>query len=263
MDAFAVDLYLGGVGTTELASRYGVHRTTIQRYLKSKGVELRFTPYTDYNHGFFGTYTIASAYWAGFIMADGCVKSDRNTLEIGLAKKDKGHLEKFYDAIGLHRDVKTYGNASYAVVSGKQIIEDLRMRYGIIPRKSLVAQYPYDLPDSMRNHFIRGVFDGDGSIASNKNSIVINFTGSIWVLHGIMVTLHDAANIRVKNDTEMPSGQLYSPSVGIAAYSGNNAKLALEWMYSESTSAIRLDRKYERWKNYKEEHVGDLCPRCR
>jgi len=247
MDAVAVDLYLGGVGTTELASRYGVHRTTIQRYLKSKGVELRFTPYTDYNHGFFGTYTIASAYWAGFIMADGCVKSDRNTLEIGLAKTDSGHLEKFYQAIGLRREVKTYGKASFAVVSGSQIVSDLRKLYGITPRKSLVARFPNNLPDDLHHHFIRGVFDGDGSITAS-GPLAMNFTGSIGVLHQVVVDLHDMAGVVIRNGSGTPVGRLYNPFVGIVQYTGRNAALALDWIYDGATDATRLDRKYKTWQ---------------
>jgi ActR/RegA family two-component response regulator len=36
-----VDAYTGGKGTAELAVQLGVHRNTVQRILKSRGVVLR------------------------------------------------------------------------------------------------------------------------------------------------------------------------------------------------------------------------------
>lgn len=50
------------------------------------------------NSNFFNEITSNNiAYWIGFITADGSV--NKNSLSIGLALKDKEHLEKFLKAI--------------------------------------------------------------------------------------------------------------------------------------------------------------------
>lgn len=65
--------------TLEIASITGLHRTTIQRILKSNFIGLRrITPYNKYNFDFFSTFSRESCYWAGFIAADGCVSTAGN-----------------------------------------------------------------------------------------------------------------------------------------------------------------------------------------
>ncbi|MEL3972227.1 LAGLIDADG family homing endonuclease [Rossellomorea oryzaecorticis] len=44
--------------------------------------------------------------------------------------------------------------------------------HGIQPNKSLSIQLP-TIPDSYLNHFIRGYFDGDGSIYKSRNCVCI------------------------------------------------------------------------------------------
>ena len=52
------------------------------------------------------------------------------------------------------------------------MVEDLE-KFGLYPNKSLTLKFP-NIPNKFLSHFIRGVFDGDGSkIVKYKNKITI------------------------------------------------------------------------------------------
>lgn len=37
-------------------------------------------------------------------------------------------------------------------------------KHGCVPNKSLILTFPRTIPDNLIHHFIRGYFDGDGSV---------------------------------------------------------------------------------------------------
>lgn len=55
-------------------------------------------------------------------------------------------------------------------VTSKKIIQDL-MKLNCMPKKSLTLTFPDFLPEEYKSHFMRGYFDGDGTIyMANINS---------------------------------------------------------------------------------------------
>lgn len=75
-----------GKSITEIATILDVDRHTVARHLVDK---------SKYNENCFSTITAESAYWLGFMYADGYVGSTRNTVGISLMKSDFNHLQKF------------------------------------------------------------------------------------------------------------------------------------------------------------------------
>lgn len=114
------------------------------------------------------------AYWLGFIFADGSVtirSTGQAVLQIKCHIKDIDHLNKFHKDIGTNKPIKyysqktAYSNGKYAqsaLISDK-LVKDLIAK-GCVPRKSLILKWPNDLPEELASHFMRGYFDGDGSI---------------------------------------------------------------------------------------------------
>jgi hypothetical protein len=239
----ALQLYNDGIGTNEIAVRLHRHRSTIQEWLKKSSVKLRKgSPRHKYDVHFFSKYTPESCYWAGFIMADGCIR--RTCLHIKLANKDQAHLQKFLDCIHANYEIKGT-NYSTVDISGPWFLADLQNNFGIGPRKTFTTTYP-NIPSDMDTHFIRGVLDGDGCV-TKTTCPTVNFIGS----ESLMTTLthkFKALGVRLKSGNEYPPLQRGNKNIAHIHYSGKNAKLILDWLYSDSRASLRLDRKHSRYK---------------
>jgi len=134
------------------------------------------------DHGFFNAIdTEEKAYWLGFIAADGCIKRNTSTLEVTLKRADEEHLYELKrvlktDAPIRHGAVHGYPTARF-VITSPQIATDLA-RYNVVPGKSLTYDFPEKLPRQYFWAFLRGYFDGDGSICLRRTH------NRIWSLKG-------------------------------------------------------------------------------
>ena len=126
------------------------------------------------------------AYFLGFIAADGCVYTKDNDnihrrfLSIGIQRRDRYILEKLYEFMN-----KTNGRYIYDYtdkngfeysniqIGGNYLLESLS-KYNIIPNKTW-SYVPVNLNnDILMFSFLRGFFDGDGSITNHKYKISDN-----------------------------------------------------------------------------------------
>lgn len=149
----------------------------------------------DYNRNFFEKIdTEEKAYWAGFIAADGNIRKDFHKLRIELNIQDIKHLEKFRSSIKGNMPIKEWkrlnNHSCYIEVNSVKICKDL-FQYGITPNKSLTLEINFEkIPYSLQHHFIRGYFDGDGSLnmyEKNGHELwEINFIGTKHFLNYIM-----------------------------------------------------------------------------
>ncbi len=145
------------------------------------------------------------AYWLGFLYADGCVRYRNNKTSaecyLGICEKDLSHLEKFKNSINYSGDIKVrraktkFNNSNTVCISvcSKKFVQDL-INKGCVPAKSLIIKFPdkEQVPENLIKHFIRGYFDGDGSVScsfygrENKKRTTIRFTsGSSEILNSI------------------------------------------------------------------------------
>lgn len=170
-----------------IASAQNIPRTTIERWCKKLGVVT--TPKLQYelNHNFFAQETEEVFYWAGFIAADGCILTHKskvpNVLQLVISQKDQVHLENFRDAIHFSGEIRHIisklskqnsawkdSNQVRLDIYSKSIISDL-IKFGIGQRKSFTYQFPdWLISHPMKNHFMRGFNDGDGSFYSIKET---------------------------------------------------------------------------------------------
>jgi hypothetical protein len=255
-------LYNDGIGTLEIAKKLNIHRTTVQKSLLRNNVKLRKTsPYKNkYNVHYFDEYTEENCYWAGFILADGCIRSDRDALEIHLQEDDKNHLIKFAKAINftgsLVRDKSS--NAYTISVAGKWFPQNLKSNFSITQRKSLTARFPKQVPNKYWKDLIRGYFDGDGCISyviqSNDRKIpTISFVGTKHVLNVFRKHFYQLGIVLKSKNKCAPLIVGESKKCFYIAYSGVNAMKILKYLFSDSDENIRLERKYNRY----EEFIGE------
>jgi len=241
-----IDLYNNGYGTMEISQKCEIHRATVQRILKRNNIDLRKRTPVHYDIHFFDEYNENSCYWAGFIAADGYVRSDRAAVTIHLASVDYEHLLKLAKLTNYEGNVKLNKNDCYITFAGKWFQDALDKNFNIRPNKTFDITIPDKIPEDMVKHFIRGYFDGDGSVTHTNNYLRINFTsGSETMLQQIMNFVYNN-NILVRNNTGMPPIHQY-----VINYSCSVAYKILDILYGCSSDLTRLDRKYQLYLSYK------------
>lgn len=255
--------YKNGNGVCEIAKNCNLYRGTVLQILNRNGIKTeRITrPYKNkFDISFFSEYTNISAYWAGFIYADGYIHNrGQSVLKIALKNTDKSHLKKFSDAIRFTGKIHSYKygkyNSSQILVSGKWFSNDLLKKYNITNRKSLTITFPNQIPKKYLSHFIRGIFDGDGCVTKNgKNCPCINITGNTKSISIIRKIFLQILKIR-SNKFALPVINKKNKNICCIGFSANKAKKILDWIYLNSNDNIRLNRKYKRYIKYFERYT--------
>jgi hypothetical protein len=212
----------------ELLKKFKCCVPTIKENIKLYGLE-----YPKYKHGascdddFFARKDEFAMYWAGFLAADGCLRSNKNAIKLELATADRQHIERFKEhtkSAAIIHDVirkpsklivdsggtKDKYYSSYFVISSKKMYNDLR-EYNIVPKKTYIYEMPeWLIKHKLVNHFIRGYIDGDGSFGFNKRnnknvSIRLQLTGASKVVEQIYNVLKFNCNTRYGNYSEYNS----------------------------------------------------------
>ena len=223
----------------EKAELFGIPEWKLKKWVAANKVG-RPIP-TVRNKRAFKEHTREASYWAGFLAADGCV-DDKNRVRIYLQYSDHEHLQKFKDFVGSshHLNLDKARNRCSFEFTCKPMVEDL-LKWNIVPRKSITYQPPVDLPNLP--DFLRGLFDGDGTICesfSNKNSklstlytgLACSYKCRDWFKEDVV----DALGITMK--------QYEKENMVSITLNTNKSIVLLKYMYEDSTKAVRLDRKF-------------------
>lgn len=231
----------------KLAAIFNCNKKTIFRMLKANNIFLpnlgRFKKRTYCNAEFFATLSPISAYWAGFIAADGCLTYKGKILSIGLNKRDKEHLNKFAKAIKTNAQLGfvSSNDSVHINISSEKIFDSL-LNLGITPKKSLSISN-VNIPHHLMSHFIRGVFDGDGYIGGKKVTHIQFFiSGNRPFLQQIQDILVEKCGINKVN--LYPLYPLNNNKGYKLQYTGSQIFRILDFLYKGSLPQARLERKY-------------------
>ena len=231
----------------------------------------------DLNENYFKVLdTPEKAYVLGFLYADGCVSISgySNHVKITQLSERKDILLKIRDCLGSNAELRLNKNAkneTYVVnFHSKILCEDL-IKLGCVPNKSLILQFPNFIPDNLMNHFIRGVFDGDGCIWNGKrkkmtvrdksrksgfrerivHNVKFTFTGNVDFITGLQDYLVNKGIVNKK--TKLNFSKAKNPNnntsdrVCTMEYSGRGqVKKLFDFMYKDAT--IYCDSKYNKFK---------------
>lgn len=139
------------------------------------------------NQDYFKTWSRNMAYILGFWFADGCIYRGR-MFDITIHKKDKYILKQIANELKYEGNLYDYVDrqASRLNFSCVTIYNDI-VSLGGKENKSLDINFP-EVPTEYLPDFIRGYFDGDGSICLIKNKRIntsfcsgsINFLNQLW-----------------------------------------------------------------------------------
>jgi len=191
------DDYNSGLSITNISEKYNVCTWSIQNVLKKQNIDRRIRKYKC-NENYFETIDSSDkAYWLGILFADGYVRQRRQCdnkhkqggiVGIGLKECDGYLLEKLikdidsnYTLKKSYKDNKIYFKLE---INSSKMTKDL-ISHGCVLRKSLILEPPINLPNDLISHFIRGYFDGDGSVGIYGGRIKFSILGTKKVLEWI------------------------------------------------------------------------------
>lgn len=227
-----------GMSLRDIAASLTINRMTLSAKLKKLGLDKKLITFNE--HFFHEVDDEQKAYWLGFIMADGCVsRTHRDKLAIVAAIKDAHHLLKWHKAI--NSSLRLYDRGDGAVTSqhySTAMCNDLE-RYGCVPRKSLILQFP-EINERLLHHFVRGYFDGDGSVGlKNKKQATpqlrVSFVGTANFLESLSLLIGTTNVLRPTGNNKL------TKCLEIAG--NKKAQAIYEWMYKDAT--VWLERKRE------------------
>jgi intein/homing endonuclease len=225
-----------------VAHYFDVSVSTIRKNFKYFDITFSKINKLKLNDNFFGADSPESFYIAGFIAADGCVNNKE--LSIRLSSKDKKHLEKINSILQSERSIRHYNNnytgVSVLRICSKQILNDLK-RFNVVPRKSLIYSFPDWIKNHpLKNHFMRGYFDGDGSFYLQhqyNKKICFGLRGTVKFLIDYRSILEKECEFPVRINAMPISG-----GCGLLGYGGNKNIIKISnFLYKDAT--IYLDRK--------------------
>ncbi|MFH1968122.1 MAG: LAGLIDADG family homing endonuclease [bacterium] len=207
------------------------------------------------------------AYVLGFVVADGCVMKRKDRIEsyvFNITSKDKIILQKIKQVLSSNHQIGIKYNSfkmpySYISICNREICKDL-IALGIYPRKTYNLK-PIDVPEKYFFDYIRGFFDGDGSVYIQKVNgtlqIKSSFVGaSLPFIKDFNKRLCGALGVKEKSIHEQIDKKgIRITKYDIHFYIDDSEKLA-KFMYGDNPK-LYLERKkdvFEKWKTIKRRH---------
>lgn len=195
----------------KIANLYNAHLCGIYDALKRWGIKTRNLSdshklYKVNDNYFKNIDSEEKAYWLGFIYADGYITKPSN-IGISLKDTDDLHLTKFLKCINSDYPINYYNSSGYGecryariIINSAQMFNDLLSK-GVKLKKSLILEFPDEqiVPKEFQLSFIRGYFDGDGSLILSKNSINIKLCGTKEFLCKVIEIFNEVSNYNFQN----------------------------------------------------------------
>lgn len=199
------------------------------------------------------------AYVLGFWFADGCMTHDR-AYRITFSSNDREHLEAVGEVVQTNIPLEQYKRhgkleQNFTLTLRSKTLYQQLQRLGGTRRKSLVMELP-NIPNAFLADFIRGYFDGDGSVyfttylrtkdKHKQTDFRCNFTsGSPKFLNSLRDTLRGKLNLFPRKVCVYGNGNQYK-----LEYAGKDARRLLEFMYKDLEKAPYLERKFAIYQKY-------------
>ena len=266
----------------DIANLYNCSRAMIQRLMNGYGLQRRTRSearkwairrgkfkgleYSEMDEKFFTKWSPEMAWILGLIFTDGNLS---NSGVVNLTSVDLELLEKVKylldSRIHIRKKTQSYDKSKYIYLlqfGHEKMTQNLK-KLGLTIRKSLTMTFP-DIPEEYVRHFIRGCWDGDGSVYFEKRrpgEIRASFvSGSEQFIKRIVLELYKIGIERQRIGYTKPR-ELELPGSEITIYkykgrngyyirlAGKNCQRLFHYFYDEVDESLYLKRKYDVFKN--------------
>lgn len=227
----------------EVAKRFGLNKNNIYNKLKEWNIPLRGRGKKQIyfaNDVAFSDWSHQMAYCLGFIAADGHVWKDRPYLTVGVHKNDINILEYIRSYISPKSKIRENKNKTQVqlCVKSQQIWDDLN-KFGVNHDKTFNLKINFDIPKKYIGDFIRGYFDGDGSIWKSRTNPDYYQGSIVSASKGFLLDVQKLIGFGCIRETH--KGKYFSLD-----FSQSNLLKLKDLIYSNPASVV-LDRKYNKF----------------
>lgn len=272
----------------DIASQFNCSRQAIQYIMKKHGIQRRKRSearvlaiknnkfktfkYDDINEEFFSLWSPGMAWVLGLIFTDGNLQNSvQNGLRVSISSVDYELLDKVRNLMQSKREIKkkaqSYDKNKY-IYQFEFYREKMRsdiQELGLTERKSLTMQFP-KVPEAYVRHFIRGCWDGDGSVYFESEKLRADYvTGSKVFIETLVEKLYKAGIHRkfLHYESEEEKRKLISrysyhnyplaiykkhaksPCFYIKISTKENLERLFNWLYINVNESMFLSRKYK------------------
>ena len=260
IDKIIYDYTINKYGLIKTGKNNGVGERIVRRVLLENKIHIRSRGEAaivsniqrrqfNVDDNYFSTENSNMAYLLGFLASDGTVDKKNNRIKIGLSSIDKKFLMELKEELKYEGDILDYITSNGFSVSeltftSQQIKNDLA-RYNIVPNKTFTFKFPKNLNKKYWIDFIRGYFDGDGSVSTaGENAIKWQICSATKdVLETIVDFFYEEYHIKKVSILEQSrkNNTLY-----YFQYSTNATKEIFSILYKKNS--LKLPRKYLKFK---------------
>lgn len=255
-----VNMYKNGNSSSTIGLKYRVCHKQINKILDDFNIPRKHNGVRKWsiNQKYFDVIDTANkAYILGMLYSDGFNDVKKSTIRLSLQSIDKKILQDIRSEIESQKPL-IFNECSHYVHKNGYISKDMYTLefysshmskrlddLGVKQNKSLILKFPSFLQDDLKKDFIRGYFDGDGSLYVNNNgqsAITITSTEQFCIdcLNVLRSQLHIGGGIY--------DASCHNGITKVISISGNiQCKKVLDYIYQDSK--LKLERKYQRYLN--------------
>ena len=259
-----IDLYLSGKSAYYIATSKNTYPSYISQILKSKQISMRSIKERTFrkyfvDENYFNEMNSNDKFWVlGLLYSDGYNYTNKNNKNFSLCfhKNDLECLEKVKSCIKYSGEIKQHNNKNaYYLTVNSVVMSDKLDEMGCVQAKSFVLKWPnINMNQEQSWHFLRGIWDGDGSIKLRKHKGISR--------RGIKVELSSASleflsnvkqfidKIDIKNKIIHTDKTSRCQRLIINGTYKNSLKF-LNMIYS-NCGELKMMRKYKEYQEFKE-----------
>jgi hypothetical protein len=195
--------------------------------------------------------TEEQAYFLGLLLADGHNNVKDGVILIDLQETDINILEKLTALIQPDKPIKNYEN-KYAklgrnrVALASRYMSNTLLKFEMVQNKSENLVFTNNIPTELLHHFVRGYFDGNGSIGvfGKVQNVEFSIVSTKEFLLPLQQILVDNCKLNItklgKRHKDRDSNAYH------IKYTGRFSCIKIrEWLYKDAT--VFLERKYKKF----------------
>lgn len=175
----------------------------------------------------------------------------RYTIRISLHIKDIDILLKFNQYLNHNKPLHYSKNTSMVELEiANKYMSNRMLELGVMPRKTFLLEFPIWIDPNIKHHFLRGYFDGDGSVGVYKPpkskpvclASLVSTESFCFTVRDTLKKLNINCYIRARH----PERNTNTRQLHIGG--SLQAKRFLDFIYKDAT--IYLDRKFNIYRNF-------------